>query len=934
MLGNGLTRSISPGTVMTILPVVDNLGGTPVAQKKKFIWPFVILFIAISAAVAAIVGISRGRVLAAAEIMERRPGPAGLLYELANLGFDKPGLAGVGYGHAIGGLRSVDEAGKITACHTLPGPTREDMFAAWHIVGVEGETVYLYVFEASGDSPARYGEAILAVDMAGGVLRKVADTPSPTGHEVLFARDMADGGVYLGGLYADGTRLAMRRVDVAAGGVTDAYDAVVDFPLSAVAVASPGQLYALAQDSRVYRLEGERWTRVFTPADGQTVTGINTGDDGAVYLRMGDVRRDPLINVLQPGAAAFAPVILDTGGAPEGFVATGLHVDSPDRWVANWNVYNSVFTGADGTPRAFSGYTVSVAALWNKSSVLMLAGVMACAALLLVAARRVVLRRRLRLLPKLLLILVPVFTLGIFSIIRTAAGDISLAVEEQIVTDLLESADDAAGEFDAARFAAIDWDNPFSNDHYLASSARMNALSRYRVMANGRLVYTDYWVYRVEDNVAYTAMCGGNVVGIDVRCLYSESSTADILVALNEPYVGYQTGAAAETGWIVVFEPVFLDNRLIGVIEISQPVGQIDTAVRDITQEIVVSGAVIFVGVMAAFVAMLAISTRTLRRLSRGAMAVSGGDYAERVLTRSWDETGEIASSFNRMAASVEESIENITAVGQGYSRFVSDRLIELLGKQSIRQVAPGDHAHLTGANILLSTAGFDDLRDKAFFDALGRFYAAVIPCVSGGGGLIGRYSEHGFNAMFEGGPLPALEAVLAIYAALGAQNEQIACHVFLTYSSYVLGVTGNGEHLNMIVVSQWVTQSYEVGRAGRRMGARLIVGQQAYTELGDAVSRYRHRFLGYLRDEGRRFELYDFYDCDPPEIRLGKDETTHDFERGVRLYFEGDFSRARALFLDIIKAFPEDLAAREYLRRSHAGLTEGGEPKPVLELT
>ncbi len=182
---------------------------------------------------------------------------------------------------------------------------------------------------------------------------------------------------------------------------------------------------------------------------------------------------------------------------------------------------------------------------------------------------------------------------------------------------------------------------------------------------------------------------------------------------------------------------------------------------------------------------------------------------------------------------------------------------------------------------------------------------------------------------MFEGGTLSALDAVLAIYAALDAHHEHIECHVFLTHSSYVLGVTGDGEHLTMLVVSRWINQSYEVGRAGRRMGARLIVGQQAYTELGEAALRYRHRFLGYFVDAGQRLQLYDFYDCDQPEIRLQKDETKKEFERGVR-----DYHTARALFVDIIKAFPEDMAAREYLRRSHAGLTNGGEPKLVLDLT
>jgi HAMP domain-containing protein len=337
--------------------------------------------------------------------------------------------------------------------------------------------------------------------------------------------------------------------------------------------------------------------------------------------------------------------------------------------------------------------------------------------------------------------------------------------------------------------------------------------------------------------------------------------------------------------------------------------------------------------VLLVLVLVLMLSTRTLGKLKRGALAVSGGDYSARVKVRSWDETGEIGDAFNRMATSVELAMADITTVSRGYSRFVSDKLIELLGKQSIKEIKPGDHANLMAAHILLFTDSFDKLRDKAFFDALGRFYDVVIPCAAVEEGLISRYSARGFAAMFKRGSEDALRAVLAMYAALDRLGDRPECSVFLSYSGAMLGVTGNGEHLNMITVSRLIYEYYAVGAAGKRFGARLIVEQSAFTEMDAAAEKYRRRFFGVSRVDNEDRPLYDFYDCDPPEIRLKKDETKEIFERAVRLYCEKEYAKARGLFVDIIKVFPEDAAAREYLRLAHAGQEQGGEPRPLFEL-
>ena len=83
--------------------------------------------------------------------------------------------------------------------------------------------------------------------------------------------------------------------------------------------------------------------------------------------------------------------------------------------------------------------------------------------------------------------------------------------------------------------------------------------------------------------------------------------------------------------------------------------GLVRAAFRDAVQSALVVAVV--AAVVAAVVVSLALSTRLSRPISRLAEAsqrIAAGRYAERVETTTGDEIGELADSFNTMAASLE----------------------------------------------------------------------------------------------------------------------------------------------------------------------------------------------------------------------------------------------------------------------------------------
>ena len=69
-----------------------------------------------------------------------------------------------------------------------------------------------------------------------------------------------------------------------------------------------------------------------------------------------------------------------------------------------------------------------------------------------------------------------------------------------------------------------------------------------------------------------------------------------------------------------------------------------------------------------------------------------------------------------------------------------------------------------------------------------------------------------------------------------------------------------------------------------------------------------------HLRTSDRAEKIYDVYDGDAMEDRERKDLTKEKFEEGVRRFLAREFYEARLCFIEVLKLYRFDYAAREYL--------------------
>lgn len=83
-----------------------------------------------------------------------------------------------------------------------------------------------------------------------------------------------------------------------------------------------------------------------------------------------------------------------------------------------------------------------------------------------------------------------------------------------------------------------------------------------------------------------------------------------------------------------------------------------------------------------------------------------------------------------------------------------------------------------------------------------------------------------------------------------------------------------------------------------------------------DCNIAYNFRKIGRINHKNRNeiITVYDFFDVDSNEVINLKKHTKEVLEKGVAYYLNKDFYNARRCFIEVLKEYQNDKAAKEYL--------------------
>jgi Adenylate cyclase, family 3 (some proteins contain HAMP domain) len=380
-----------------------------------------------------------------------------------------------------------------------------------------------------------------------------------------------------------------------------------------------------------------------------------------------------------------------------------------------------------------------------------------------------------------------------------------------------------------------------------------------------------------------------------------------------------------DTGdWLYMAMPVTLNNTGNTVIEIGMSIEdyteRYETLKRLFSYIVLGIALIVFVIILATIISTMA----SIRKLSSGVEKIAGGHFDVRVNVNTGDEIEHLARKFNDMASYIESYTRKLAELNKSYYRFIPEKFISMLGVESIEKVSIRDHVKEDMAVMHFNVRSFfeiaGNMKSEDIFKFINGVFERFTPIVQDFGGIIDRFMDTGFTAVFPESPESAVNAALRIQEKLAAWNMErskenstkVNIGVVLHYGTVMLGVIGDGTRLSSAAVSQCLHIATSLEEYGNKSNISVLATDEIVRNIPSGV--FKKRYIGGVSYNNTGIDIYDFFEGDEFSIRERKETSMENFNNGVIQFKKGDYYKARALFIDVMRILPEDGAARRYL--------------------
>jgi two-component system sensor histidine kinase ChiS len=285
--------------------------------------------------------------------------------------------------------------------------------------------------------------------------------------------------------------------------------------------------------------------------------------------------------------------------------------------------------------------------------------------------------------------------------------------------------------------------------------------------------------------------------------------------------------------------------------------------------------------------------------------------------------------SQTELSARIRTHIQ-LAHITQAYSHFVPHEFLKLLDKNSIMDVALGDHVQRDMSVLFMDIRSFTSLSEKMTpqenFDFINAYLSSLSPVIRKHRGFIDKYIGDAIMALFPFAPEDALHAVLDLYRELKrfnaarSQNKQspVQVGVGLHYGTLMLGTIGESKRMEGTVIADAVNLSSRLEGLTKLYGASIIISEEILNAAKDPES-YSVRVLGKVRVKGKEqpvkiFELLDEsleHDNGPLKMAL-----RDIFNSAMDFYYRKQFSKAAEKFRQVLVRLPHDKVSHFYLER------------------
>jgi class 3 adenylate cyclase len=545
-----------------------------------------------------------------------------------------------------------------------------------------------------------------------------------------------------------------------------------------------------------------------------------------------------------------------------------------------------------------------------------------------------VLGRRVALAVKLVLAFVPIVILSIAFIATSLFNRTFAKVEEEVRHRLAALAQAGARMLDVAAVDRLQRPPDYLGEDYNKVAAQLDALVNggkdawnKRTYANVAKLYNGMF-YIMDDNVASYGVLYPVPIG---------------------PFERYK--AALDTGEVQSYQYTDADGTYLeAAAPIRDPQGQAIAVLyvgsskddlqllqqvfrSEVTRETAVATAVFLVVVVAVSVALL----MSINKLRAAVGRMAEGELGTEVRIRSRDEIGELGRGFNAMSSRLKATVSEVTAMRDGYERFVPKEFLKLLRKEKIHEIELGNFEEMVNFGILFAdirsfTTLSEGMTPQQNFAFLNSFLKRLSPVIREAGGFVDKYTGDGIMALFPGGPADAARAAVGMQREMVSYNADrkksgyapIAIGVGVHAGRMILGVIGESARMEGTVIADAVNLASRLEGLTKIYGAQIIASERIVAGMGGEAPD--HRYLGHAEVKGKSggVPVYEIFAVDAPRDAALKRHTRKYFEAAVRLFRRGRKEGALRYFRAVLKAHPGDKAAGFLASQCEAGVRSG----------
>jgi class 3 adenylate cyclase len=249
-----------------------------------------------------------------------------------------------------------------------------------------------------------------------------------------------------------------------------------------------------------------------------------------------------------------------------------------------------------------------------------------------------------------------------------------------------------------------------------------------------------------------------------------------------------------------------------------------------------------------------------LAELREATKRLGAGDFGTRVPVVTTDETGDLARSFNEMAAGLEERERIREAFGTYVDREVAEHIL------TEGTSLAGEEVEVT--MMFLDVRDFTGFAERASAPAvvatLNRLFEQVVPIIHEHGGHVDKFVGDGLLAVF-GAPRrqadhanQALAAALEVARRAGpASAGELEIGIGLNSGLVVAGNVGGAGRLEFSVIGDAVNVAARVEAATRQTGDTVLIAERTRELLGGTAIPLEQRPGVTLKGKRKPVELY-----------------------------------------------------------------------------